>query len=223
MFRPSRPGRRRVHAHRPDGHLRRQGRPRAVADGLAGAVIPAVLRRHRGQPAGRAPPAIHQDPAPDRRGGQRRVPRPDRPRDGRRRGHLHGRTGGRGRPAGRGAGTTHRADGRHRRHHPVRAGPDHPRRPGRDHGRAGRPRHRQDRRGPAPCRVPALQPPRPTRAARRADHRTQPDVPRLHQPGAALARRERGGAVHHRRPLPRRFSAGDRRTGRRTGSRAGRR
>ncbi len=31
----------------------------------------------------------------------------------------------------------------------------------------------------------------------------EPDVPGLHQPGAALARRERRRAVHHRRPVPR--------------------
>ena len=85
--------RRRVHAHRPDGHLRRHRRPAAAADGLAGAVVPAVLRRHRGQPARPAPAPLHPDPPPGGRGGQRRVPGPDRPGDGRRRGDLTGRSG----------------------------------------------------------------------------------------------------------------------------------
>ena len=140
----------------------------------------------------------------------RRVPGPDRSGDGGRRGELLGRTCRRGGVAGRRAGAAHRPDGRHRRHHPVRAGPDHPRRPGRDHGRPGRARHRQDRGRPAPGGVPALQPPRPAGAARRADHRAEPDLPRLHQPGAAVARRERRRAVHHRRPVPRGVRAGRR-------------
>ena len=66
----------------------------------------------------------------------------------------------RGRPAGGGRRAPHRPDGRHRGHHPGRAGPGDPQRPGRAARRAGRPRHRQDRGRAAPRGVPALHPPR---------------------------------------------------------------
>ena len=61
-------------------------------------------------------------------------------------------------------------------------------------GRAGRPGHRQDRRGAAPRRVPALHPPAHARAPRRAGRRAERHLPPLHQPGAAVARRDRRGA-----------------------------
>ena len=79
-------------------------------------------------------------------------------RRGRHPAHRPDRRGG----AARGAvGRAHRADGRHRRDHPGRAGPGHPlQRQRRRRGR-GRPRHRQDRRRPAPRGVPALHPPPP--------------------------------------------------------------
>ena len=53
-----------------------------------------------------------------------------------------------------------RADARHRRHHPARAGRDRPLRPVAVDLRAGRSRHRQDGRRPAPGGVPAVRPPR---------------------------------------------------------------
>ena len=66
-------------------------------------------------------------------------------------------------------------------------------------GRAGRPGHRQDRRRPAPRRLPALHPPRAAGPQRRADRRPQPDVPALHRRGAALPRRDRRRARRPRR------------------------
>ena len=91
----------------------------------------------------------------------------------------------------------HRPDDRHRPHHPGRAGPDHPRRPPRGPRRPGRPGHRQDRRRPAPRRLPALHPPRAAGPQRPAHRRPQPHVPPLHRRGAALPRRDRRRA---RRP-----------------------
>ena len=67
-----------------------------------------------------------------------------------------------------------RADARHRRHHPARAGRAGPRRAGRDDLRAGRARHRQDRGRPAPGRVPALPAPGAAAPLRRADRRAEP-------------------------------------------------
>ena len=75
--------------------------------------------------------------------------------------------------------------------------------PARGAGGPGWSRHRQDRRRVAPRRVPALHPPRPARPARGAGGRPERDLPALHRAGAALARRDRGGAVHHRRVAPR--------------------
>ena len=72
----------------------------------------------------------------------------------------------------------------------------------------GGPGHRQDRRGPAPGRLPALHPPVPARGPGRAGGRPQPAVPRLHRAGAALARRGRGGAGGAGRPGRRRPGAG---------------
>ena len=68
---------------------------------------------------------------------------------------------GRGRPAGRARAGPHRRDARHRRHHPGRAGRDHPcpARPAAH--RAGRPGHREDGGRAPPCRLPPLQPPQP--------------------------------------------------------------
>ena len=66
-----------------------------------------------------------------------------------------------------------RADARHRRHHPARAGRAGPRRPRGLDLRAGRARHRQDRGRPAPGRVPALSAPRAAAPLRRADRRAE--------------------------------------------------
>ncbi len=67
--------------------------------------------------------------------------------------------GRRGRADGRGQRPAHRQDGRHRGHHPGRAGRDHPLRACRGARGRGRPGHRQDRRGSAPRGLPPLQPP----------------------------------------------------------------
>ena len=93
----------------------------------------------------------------DRGAGHRRRRRPLRRR--RRRCRQHPAPGRR-RPAGRARAGPHGRDARHRRHHPGRAGRDHPgpARPAPD--RAGWSRHGQDGRRPAPGRLPALQPPR---------------------------------------------------------------
>ena len=109
----------------------------------------------------------------------------------------------RGRAVRLAVGRPHRPDVGDRRHDPGGAGRDHPRRPARGPGGPGWPRHRQDRRRPAPRRVPALHPPRPARPARGAGGRPERDLPALHRAGAALARRDRGGAVHHRPAAPR--------------------
>ena len=93
---------------------------------------------------------------------------------------------------------------RHRRHHPGRAGRDHPGRAARRAGGAGRPRHRQDGRGAAPRRLPALHAPVPARGPGRAGGRAQPAVPRLHRAGAAVARRGRRRAGRAGRPRRRR-------------------
>ena len=81
--------------------------------------------------------------------------------------------------------------------------------PGRPGG-AGRPRHRQDRRGPPPRRLPPLHAPVPTRGPGRARRRPEPAVPRLHRAGAAVARRGRGRAGGAGRPDPRRAREGPR-------------
>ena len=183
--------------HRPDRPARR--RARAAADRLARARRPPLLRRHPEGP-GRpdpAPPHLHQEP--HRHRGRRRGLRPGPavragPPEPVRRGHAdrqHHRP-------------PDRPDERHGGHHPGRAGPGHPRRPAGRAGGAGRPGHRQDGRGPAPRRVPALHPPPDARAARRAGHRPERHLPPLHQPGPAVPGRDRRGAHLDGRAVPRR-------------------
>ena len=75
---------------------------------------------------------------------------------------------------------------------------------GRRARRAGRPGHRQDRRRPAPRRLPPLHLPVPARGPGRAGDRAQPPVPALHRAGAAVARRGRRRAGRARRPRARR-------------------
>ena len=79
----------------------------------------------------------------------------------------------------------HRPDGRHHRHHPARAGRDHPLAPDRRPGRPGWPGHRQDGGGAAPGGLPPLHPPLPAGAPGRPGGRAQPVVPALHRAGAA--------------------------------------
>ena len=117
----------------------------------------------------------------------------------------------------------HRADGRHRRHDPGRAGRDHPVEAVGRAGGAGRPGHRQDRRGAAPGRVPALHPPRPAGPPRRAGGGAEPDVPALHRAGAAVAGRDQRRAQHRRAALPGSGRATARAAARSPRSRAGRR
>ena len=62
----------------------------------------------------------------------------------------------------------------------------------------------------------------PAREARRAGRRPERDVPALHRPGAALARRDQRAAVHRRRPVSRASApAAHRAAARRPRSRAG--
>ena len=109
----------------------------------------------------------------------------------------------------------HRPDDRRGRHHPGRAGPGDPGQPAGRPGRAGRPGHRQDGRGPAPRRVPAVHPPADPRAPRRPGHRPERHLPPLHQPGPAVPGRDRRGAHLDGRAVPRRQRRARRRSGRR--------
>ena len=107
-------------------------------------------------------------------------------------------------------GPPHRPDVGDRRNHPGGAGRHHPCGPARGPGGPGWPGHREDGRRPAPRRVPALHPPRAARPARGAADRSERDLPPLHRAGAALARGDRGGPVHHRRAASRGGRDGDR-------------
>ena len=175
--------------HRPDRNLRRGQRVRAVAGRLAGAGGPRVLRRHRRQPGehASAPPVPH----PRATGGRfhRRGPRPARTRaatqavasDAALLAAVNA-------PRGDGmrdivATIQAEQDEIIRLDHPGRAGD------------RGRPRHRQDRGGAAPRRVPALHPAEADREPRRARGRAQLGVPEPHRPCSAVARRIRRG-VH---------------------------
>ena len=175
-------------------------------------------------PLGAAPPPLHPDPPPAGRGRQRRIPGPHRPRDG-----CGGRQAA---PSGRPA--RPRCWPPCRRRAPAgwpTSSP--PSRPSRTRIiRADQAGIIVVQGGPGTGKTAV--------ALHRAayllyNHRAQleqrgvliigpePDVPRLHQPGAALPRRERRRAVHRRRPVPRGVRAGDRGAGRSPGSRAGRR
>ena len=76
-------------------------------------------------------------------------------------------------------------DGRHHRDDPARAGRNHPLAVARGARRPGWAGHRQDRRRPAPGRLPPLHPPLPAGAPGRAGRRAEPVVPALHRAGAA--------------------------------------
>ncbi|WP_374203748.1 glycosyl hydrolase family 65 protein [Pseudonocardia sp. ICBG601] len=201
-LRSARRRRRRDPLRRPHRPARRGQRVRAAADGLAGARRPAVLHRHRREPRGDAAAQAPADPAPAGRGDRRRAAQPGRDVRGGA-GPLRVGAHQRGRAAGRGVAGPYRADGRHRRDHPGRAGPDHPVEAVRRAGRAGRARHRQDGGRAAPRGVPALHPPRPARPARRARRRAEPDVPALHRAGPALAGGDQRRARHRRAAVPR--------------------
>ncbi len=202
------PGGDRELPHRPPRRRRRA--VRAGRRRLAGAGRRAVLPGHRPRADGPRPP-----PPLRRRGphAARHRGRAVRRRPPRRRPRRRARAGrARRRPQLRGYSTLlaalergpHRHARRHRRHDPGRAGRDHPLAAGRRARRAGRPGHRQDRRRPAPRRLPAVHPPLPARGPGRARHRAEPGVPALHRAGAAVARRGRRRAGRARRPRARR-------------------
>ena len=111
-------------------------------------------------------------------------------------------------------------DGRHHRHHPARAGRDHPLAAARGPRRPGRPRHREDGGGAAPRRLPPLHPPLPAGAPGRARRGAEPVVPALHRAGPPLARRDRGQPLDGRGPGARGARARRRRRRRWPSSRA---
>ena len=201
----TRPRTRRAPLHRAAGHSRRGQRLRIAAAGLAGPAGPAVLPGHHRLARGRDAAQAHPHPQPPGHRGQRRIPRPRRGAAGGLRGRRRRRS--RGRAVGGAQRRPHRAHERHRRDHSVRTRRHHPVGAQERARGAGRPRHRQDRRGPAPRGVPALHLPQAAGQERCADHRPQRDLPRLHRPGAARARGDRRAAVDDRRPLPRREGA----------------
>ena len=205
--------------HRPPGRRRRA--VRADRRRLAGTRRRAVLPGHRTRADGpRAPPPLRRRGAhrPRHRGRavRRRPPRcrpRRRPRAGRaapngerRRCRRERRPSGAARllhAARRPRARAHRHARRHRRHDPGRAGRDHPLAAGRRARRAGRSRHRQDRRRPPPRRLPAVHAPLPARGPGRPRHRAEPGVPALHRARPAVARRGRGRAGRARRPRAR--------------------
>ena len=79
---------------------------------------------------------------------------------------------------------------------------DHPGPAGRRPGRSGRPRYRQDGRGAAPRRLPALHPPAAAAEAGCARRRTEYHVPPLYRAGTAVTGRDQRAAVHHGGPVP---------------------
>ena len=130
--------------HRPAARPRRRRR----ADGarLAGADLPEVLPGQRQGSAGSGPPPVRVRRGEltsfeDEHSGRGGTRQPD--------------------PAGGDRATTHRADARHRRHHPARPGRTRARAARRVHLRPGGARHRQDRRRPAPGGLPAVHARRP--------------------------------------------------------------
>ena len=174
----------------------RDEQPRLAADRLARAGGRGVLPGHRRRAAGRRTPsgaALHRRHGPRGRGRAARRQRRDRPAD-RRRGRADGAAVPGPRPV----------DALDRRDHPGRAGQGDPRaRQGRGRD-LRRPRHRQDRGRAAPGGVPALHRPAPLRERRRAGRRPQRGLHALHRAGAALPRRDRGGAALARRGRRRR-------------------
>ena len=96
-------------------------------------------------------------------------------------------------------------DARRAGHHPGRPGRDHPRGFRGRARRRRRPGHREDRRRPAPHRVPALRRPAPgSPPRRRAVRRPAPAVPRLRLRRPAQPRRGGRADLHAAGPRPRR-------------------
>ena len=164
----------------------------------------AVLRRDPRQPDGPGqPPPVPLDPRPDQRllgrgvhpgrvRGARRARRPVR---------LHRQPGQQ--PVG--------PDARRARHHPGRPGRHHPRRIPRRARRRRRSGHGQDRRRPAPRRLPALLRPAPRPPPRRrAVRRPAPALPGLRRRRAAQPRRGGRADLHPARPRRRGSRGGGR-------------
>ena len=183
---------RRAVPHRAPARRRRPRR--ADGAGLARAAVPLVLPGQRPRPAGRLGPAPLRLAVLQHRHQHADLLRRRAPGPGRGTRHQVGD------PDHRNRAPARRADARHRRHHPARAGRTGPRRSRHHDLRAGRARHRKDGRRPAPCRVPALPAPRTAAPGRRADRRSEPGVPALHRRRAAGPRRDRRGPVHRRGP-----------------------
>ena len=96
------------------------------------------------------------------------------------------------------------ADARRARHHPGRPGRDHPRGVPRRPRRRRRSGHGQDRRRPAPHRLPALLRPAPrSPPRRRAVRRPAPALPGLRRRRPAQPRRGGRADLHPARPRPR--------------------
>ena len=204
--RPHRPGgrrrgrwddRRRPLLHRPCRRLGR--RPGARGRGLACPGGGGLLQGDGPHADGTRASAPLREPRPGAPGHRGRTVRGRRAVPGRRRPTR------RGGPDRRPRDGAHRATGRHRRHDPGRAGPRDPGADARRAGRSGRPRHRQDRGGVAPGRLPAVHEPVPPRGTGGAGCRPEPALPGLHRAGAAVPRRGRhrtGDAVRRGRRRP---------------------
>ncbi len=109
-----------------------------------------------------------------------------------------------------------RPDARHRRDDPAGTGRHRPGRRGADRLRAGRARHRQDGRRPAPGGLPAVRLRAAAQPRRRARRRAEQGVPGLHPERAARARRAgRRPAVGRRADRPPSRSAAPNPSGRR--------
>ena len=202
-------GRPRARVHRTARPHRQRGSPAAAR--LALPRGRAVLRGDPRQPDGPGqPPPVPLDPRPDQRllgrGVHRRRVRRAR-RGARRPVRLHRQPGQQ--PVG--------PDARRARHHPGRPGRDHPR------GIRRRPRRRrrsgdgQDRRRPAPHRLPPLLRPSPrSPPRRRAVRRSEPALPGLRRRRPPEPRRGGRADLHPAGPRPRGSRGGDRdRPGRR--------
>ncbi len=198
VLRPARRRRRRDPAPRPDRPARRG--LRTAAGRLACARRPAVLHRDRGGEPRRRPAPAHPDPAAQ---GGRRPGRAARPGAGR---------GGR-------VQARHRGDRRGRPAEGAGGPPDRPMESivqtiQADQDRIirselpgilvvqGGPGTGKTAIALAPGRISALHASRATGKARNSGRRAESDVPEVHRPGAAVARRGRRPARHRRRAVP---------------------
>ena len=189
-------GRPRAGVHRTARPHRQHGPPAAAR--LALPRGRAVLRRDPRQPDGPGqPPPVPLDRRPDQRLLGRGVHpgRVRRARRARRPVRLHRQPGQQ--PVA--------PDARRARHHPGRPGRHHPRRIPRRARRRRRSGHGQDRRRPAPLRLPAVLRPAPrSPPGRRAVRRPAPALPGLRRRRAAQPGRGGRADLHPARPRRRR-------------------